>query len=70
MQHPTLHARVIDTEHVGFMTADTAMGGWPHAADVRVYMCDPPTMTTALSHGIARARDPGESGRFEQFDIR
>ena len=68
-KHPTLRARVIDTEH-RFLTAETAMAGRPRGADIWVYMCGPPTMTTALSDGFRGLGIPATRVRFEQFDIR
>ena len=68
--HPTLRARVIDTEHDGFLTAETARAGRPRGADVWVYMCGPLAMTTALSDGFRGLGIPASRVRFEQFDIR
>ena len=68
--HPTLRAHVVDTEHDGFLTAETAMAGRAPGADVWVYMCGPPAMTTALSHGFRGLAIPASRVRFEQFDIR
>lgn len=70
LQHATLQARVIDTEQDGFLTAETAMGARPRGADVWVYMCGPPTMSTALSQGFRALAIPASRVRFEQFDIR
>jgi predicted ferric reductase len=68
--HPTLRAHVIDTEHDGFLTAETAMAGRPNGADVWIYMCGPPAMTGALSNGLRTLGIPASRVRFEQFDIR
>jgi predicted ferric reductase len=69
-QHPTLRARVIDTEKAGFLTADAAMAGRSTGADVWVYMCGPPAMTSALSDGFRALGIPASRVRWEQFDIR
>ena len=69
-KHPTLRVRVIDTEHDGFLTAQTAMTGRPPGADVWVYMCGPPAMTSALSDGFRALGIPASRVRFEQFNIR
>ena len=65
-KHPTLRARVIDTKHDGFLTAETAMTGRPRGADVWVYMCGPPAMTTALSDGFRGLGIPAGRVRFER----
>ena len=69
-KHPTLRVRVVDTEHDGFLTAQTAMTGRPPGADVWVYMCGPPAMTSALSDGFRALGIPASRVRFEQFSIR
>jgi predicted ferric reductase len=69
-QHPTLRAQVIDTEKDGFLTAQTAMAGRSPGADVWVYMCGPPAMTSSLSDGFRALGIPASRVRFEQFDIR
>ncbi len=61
---------MIDAEHDGFLTAETAMASRAPGADVWVYMCVPPAMTTALSQGFRALAIPAGRVRFEQFDIR
>ena len=68
--HPTLHVRVIDTEHEGLISAEKAMNGRQPGADVWIYMCGPPPMMTALADGFRRLQIPANRVRWEQFDIR
>jgi predicted ferric reductase len=69
-QHPTLHARLVNTAKDGFLTAEKAMGGRAPGADVWVYLCGPPAMTTSLAKGFRDLDIPASRVRWEQFDIR
>jgi predicted ferric reductase len=68
--YPTFHARLVDTGHDGFLTAEEAMIGRPPGADVWVYMCGPPPMMTSLADGFRGLGIPASRVRWEQFDIR
>jgi predicted ferric reductase len=69
-EHPTLHARIVDTQRDGFLTAEKTMAGRAPGADVWVYMCGPPPMMRALADGFRRLGVPASRVRWEQFDIR
>jgi predicted ferric reductase len=69
-QHPTLHAKVVETEREGLLTAEQTANGHPRGADVWVYMCGPPPMMTALAKGFRALGIPASRVRWEQFDIR
>ena len=68
--HPTLRARVVETERDGLLTAEKAAKGHPRGTDVWIYMCGPPPMMTALSEGFRGLGIPASRVRWEQFDIR
>jgi predicted ferric reductase len=68
-QHPTLHAKVVETDGEGLLTAEKVANG--HLlGDVWVYMCGPPPMMAALAEGFRALGIPASRVRWEQFDIR
>jgi len=46
------------------------MGGRAAGAEVSVYMCRPPAMSTALAKGFRDLGVPASRVRWEQFDVR
>jgi predicted ferric reductase len=69
-QHPSLHAKVVESEREGLLTAEKVAYGHPRGTDVWVYMCGPPPMMTALATGFRALGIPASRVRWEQFDIR
>jgi predicted ferric reductase len=69
-RHPTLHVTVIETDNDGLLTAEKVTNGHNDGADLWIYMCGPPPMTTALARGFRTLGIPASHVRWEQFDIR
>jgi predicted ferric reductase len=70
-RHPSLRAKVVETDRDGLLTAEKAMDGHPAGrANVWVYMCGPPPMMNALSKGFRELGIPATRVRWEQFNVR
>lgn len=68
--HASFVPHVYFTDRDGQLTAEKAMAGRSPGTDVWVYMCGPPAMMTALSHGFQTLGIPASHIRWEQFNIR
>jgi len=68
--HPTIRAKVVETDREGLLTAQKTANGHARRTDVWVYMCGPPPMMTALAHGFRALGIPASRVRWEQFGIR
>lgn len=66
-QHPSLRVHMVCADTDDRLTADEVMHGVPPGTRPWVYMCGPPPMMKALSHGLHKRGLPDSRIRWEQF---